>query len=399
MRTLLQHATKGAVDAIGMAQGKRKPVKVLARYYADMTKPRNAVKHRLAPVERGSPRVERTPEGVLDAEIAPGDEVKIVIVANRNAYERYWALVLKVQGGRLWTLTRSSLQLVPREFASEPIIVKKANVIAVHCSGSSHKQWTPLCDALGPNHRVVAPNLFGAGGTSPWPPHGRPQTLDDTAALVETAAKDALGDDDRAPIVVGHSHGAAVALRYAATREVSGVVVVEPNYMSLLEAAAPFDDKVDEASRIGGVDDAGVFLGRMMASAQMGFQGWGECFHRFWLAEEESHTWAMVPEPQQKVLLESTIPHCAYEIGSIDGARGHSSKRDLAALEHVAAKHLVLSARPGVGSQRCLRGLRAVLERIGFTTSILTKGGHLAPLTHPAETAEHVARLVGECES
>ena len=174
---------------------------------------------------------------------------------------------------------------------------------------------------------------------------------------------------------------------------------MEPNYMSLLEAAAPFDDRADEASRIGGVDDAGVFLGRMMASAQTGFQGWGECFHRFWLAEEESHTWAMVPEPQQKVLLDTTIPGCAYEIGSIDGARGESSTRDLAALEHVATKHLVLSARPGVGSQRCLSGLRAVLERIGFTTSILGKGGHLAPLTHPAETAEHVARLVGECES
>ena len=169
--------------------------------------------------------------------------------------------------------------------------------------------------------------------------------------------------------------------------------------MSLLEAAAPFDDKVDEASRIGGVDDAGVFLGRMMASAQTGFQGWGECFHRFWLAEEEGHTWAMVPEPQRQVLLDTTIPGCAYEIGSIDGARGHSSQRDLAALEHVAAKHLVLSARPGVGSQRCLSGLRAVLERIGFETSTLGKGGHLAPLTHPAETAEHVARLVGECES
>ena len=37
-----------------------------------------------------------------------------------------------------------------------------APVVAVHCSGPSHKQWTPS-DALGPNHRVVAPNLFGAG--------------------------------------------------------------------------------------------------------------------------------------------------------------------------------------------------------------------------------------------
>ena len=168
--------------------------------------------------------------------------------------------------------------------------------------------------------------------------------------------------------------------------------------MSLLEAAAPFDNRMDEAARTGGTEDASAFLGRMMASAQTGFQGWGECFHRFWLAEEESDRWEDVPEPQQKVLLESTIPHCAYEIGSIDGARGESSRRDLVGLAGLpGAKHLVLSARPGIGSQRCL--LRAVLERIGFTTSILGKGGHLAPLTHPAETAEHVARLVGECES
>ena len=170
--------------------------------------------------------------------------------------------------------------------------------------------------------------------------------------------------------------------------------------MSLLEAAAPLNDRVDEASRIGGMDDAGVFLGRMMASAQTGFQGWGECFHRFWLAEEEDHRWEDVPEPQQKVLLDTTIPGCAYEIGSIDGARGESSTRDLAALAGLpAAKHLVLSARPGVGSQRCLSGLRAVLERIGFETSTLGKGGHLAPLTHPAETAAILARLVGECDS
>ena len=168
--------------------------------------------------------------------------------------------------------------------------------------------------------------------------------------------------------------------------------------MSLLEAAAPLDDPADEAARTGGTEDASAFLGRMMAEAQSGYSGWGACFHRFWLAEEDSHRWEDVPEPQQKVLLDTTIPGCAYEIGSIDGARGAPAARDLAALEHVATKHLVLSARPGVGSQRCLSGLRAVLERIGFTTSILGKGGHLAPLTHPAETAAILARLVEECE-
>ena len=40
---------------------------------------------------------------------------------------------------------------------------------------------------------------------------------------------------------------------------------------------------------MGGTEDASAFLGRMMAEAQSGFHGWGECFHRFWLAEEEDH--------------------------------------------------------------------------------------------------------------
>ena len=55
-------------------------------------------------------------------------------------------------------------------------------VVALHCSGSNHKQWTPLCDAL-KYHCVVAPNLFGSRGTTAWPPRGRPQTLDDSARL------------------------------------------------------------------------------------------------------------------------------------------------------------------------------------------------------------------------
>ena len=88
-----------------------------------------------------------------------------------------------------------------------------------------------------------------------------------------------------------------------------------------------------------------------------------------------------------------------HEASGWDGARGESSTRDLVGRARLpSAKHLVLSARPGVGSQRCLSGLRAVLERIGFTTAILSKGGHLAPLTHPAETPAILARLVEECE-
>ena len=75
---------------------------------------------------------------------------------------------------------------------------------AVHCSGSSHKPWSALCDELdgsGVASRVVAPVLFGYGGTTPWPATGRPQTLDDSAALVARALEDA--GEEEAPLATG----------------------------------------------------------------------------------------------------------------------------------------------------------------------------------------------------
>ena len=71
----------------------------------------------------------------------------------------------------------------------------------------------------------------------------------------------------------------------------------------------------------------------------------------------------MVPEPQQKVLLDTTIPGCAYEIGSIDGARGESSTRDLAASRGCRPRSTLSSRRARAsGRARCLSGLRAVLN-------------------------------------
>ena len=87
----------------------------------------------------------------------------------------------------------------------------------------------------------------------------------------------------------------------------------------------------------------------------------------------------------------TTVPHTAHEIASIWGASGPSAVRDVAALTNIPGnKHLVLSAEPGLGSRRTLAGLEAVLGRAGFEASRLGAGGHLAPLTHPAETAAHL---------
>jgi len=42
-------------------------------------------------------------------------------------------------------------------------------VILIHSSVSGNRQWRSLTDSLTDRYRVLAPNLYGYGGTTPWP--------------------------------------------------------------------------------------------------------------------------------------------------------------------------------------------------------------------------------------
>ena len=283
------------------------------------------------------------------------------------------------------------------EFGTHPIAgadPEAPPLVGIHCSGSSLKQWTALAEALARHpqvaSRVVGVNLFGYGATTAWPEVGRPQTLDDSAALVD-AALAAAGVDEPAH-VVGHSHGGGVALRFAATRAVASVTAIEPNHFFLLETPVGAADA--QGDRRAAVEDCARFCESMLASSMMKYRNWGPQFHDFWLRQRDGDAFDDLPERDRRALVDTTVPHTAHEIHSIYAARGAGAKRDLAALAAEGAKHLVLSPEPGLGSRRCLRALAAVLAARGFAATTLPAGGHLAPLTHAAETADRIATLL-----
>src|SRR5256885_2231095 len=78
------------------------------------------------------------------------------------------------------------------------------HVVALHCSGSSGRQWQPLADLLGREYSVVAPDLFDGGSRGQWPGE-RPFTLKDEAAPVI----DIIDRLDGPVHLVGHSYGGA----------------------------------------------------------------------------------------------------------------------------------------------------------------------------------------------
>ena len=95
-------------------------------------------------------------------------------------------------------------------------------VLAVHGITATHRNWDLLAAAL-PGVRVIAPDLRGRGRSNGLPaPYGLIQHADDLAA-----ALDALGVPR--VLVVGHSMGAFVAVRFAARHpdRVAGLVLID----------------------------------------------------------------------------------------------------------------------------------------------------------------------------
>jgi pimeloyl-ACP methyl ester carboxylesterase len=94
----------------------------------------------------------------------------------------------------------------------------------LHSSASSARQWESLAETLKPRFRVRAVDLHGHGRQSGW--HDKsPLTLADEAALAESLLAEAGGAH-----IVGHSYGAAVALKLARLHPglVRSLVAYEP---------------------------------------------------------------------------------------------------------------------------------------------------------------------------
>src|SRR5262249_54735694 len=123
----------------------------------------------------------------------------------------------------------------------------KALVIALHCSGSSGRQWQRLAETLGEQYVVVAPDFFGSGARSHWSGE-RPFNLAGEAARVI----DITDAHDAPAHLVGHSYGGAIALRVAFSRppRVASLALYEPVAFHLLKSMAPMDATLCESSTL-----------------------------------------------------------------------------------------------------------------------------------------------------
>jgi pimeloyl-ACP methyl ester carboxylesterase len=267
------------------------------------------------------------------------------------------------------TLLRGSLRIDYAEAGDGP------PVLLLHSSVSGNRQWRKLIAQLSGRFRVIAPNLRGYGGTTPW--HGqREQTLAD-AALVAMELCDALRLG--APLrIVGHSFGGAVALWTAQLlgARVSHLALYEPMLPGLLPAHGRFETAQETAALYADVKRLGA-VGDWMALGQ-----------RFTDYFNGDGAWDASPPERRQMIAELLPPNPHEWDACIAPLLADTFGR-------IAAKGLLMRGRQ---TRPALTEMTALLhQRFRHWRLVDVAGcGHMAPLTHADEINRWILDFFGD---
>jgi pimeloyl-ACP methyl ester carboxylesterase len=234
-------------------------------------------------------------------------------------------------------------------------------VVLIHSSVSGNRQWRALTDALSDRYRVLAPNLYGYGETSPWPGEA-PQTLHAQARLIAAVCEE-VGD----PVhLVGHSFGGSVALTAAALLDsrVGGLVLLEPNPFALLK----------HGGRTSAFLETQALRDHMQRCVALNdWTSAAERFADYWLGDG---AWSAMPEKRRAAFSESLPPVFHEWEAAMDEQTTVEQFRAL------PCRTLVVSDR---ATRPPIREIVDVLEQAcpHWSFRAIAEGGHMAPLTRP----------------
>lgn len=239
-----------------------------------------------------------------------------------------------------------------------------ATVVLLHASASSARQWQALVQQLQPHMHCLPIELHGHGAQGNWPGH-RPLSLADEAALV--AAE--LGREAGSVHVVGHSYGAAVALKLAAQYpgRVRSVVAYEPVLFRLLEGDPHSRREAEEALALGEGVRSRLADGRAHAAA--------EHFMSYWAGAD---AWQALPQSRREAAA-LRMPCVASHFDALYA--------EPMGLKQLAQLRLPMLFATGSRTTAVARRIGERL-RMGLPMArheVLHGLGHMGPVTHAAQ--------------
>ena len=247
-------------------------------------------------------------------------------------------------------------------------------VVCLHSNASTSGQWRALMERLSGRFRVIAVDAYGAGKSPDWPA-GTPGWLEDEVALLEPVFARIGGGFH----VVGHSYGAAVALKAALRygERVQSLALYEPTLFALLLAQDPRHPAVQGIREAATDAAAAVERGDLEAA--------GERFIDYWMG---AGTWAAMPEARRPAVAQS-----------MRGIRywAHALMNEPTPLAAFAQLEMPILYMVGQRSPASSRGVFDLLKTTlpDVRVKHFDGMGHMGPVTHPdavnAAIEEHLA--------
>lgn len=246
-------------------------------------------------------------------------------------------------------------------------------VVCLHSNASVSGQWRALMARLADRFQVLAPDSYGAGQSPEWP-SATTITLADEVDLLEPV----LARAGPAFVLVGHSYGAAVAIKAALRRpaRVRALLLYEPTLFSLIEAEGPAPNEADGIR--GAVADAAAALDRGDPP------GAARAFIDYWMG---AGSWDRTPPERQPAIAASVVNVRRW---------AHALMTEPTPLAALGALTMPVLVMTGARSTASAHGVaRRLVPALPNASSIEFPGlGHMGPITHAEVVNDAIERFL-----
>ena len=249
-------------------------------------------------------------------------------------------------------------------------------VVCLHANASTSAQWRGLMELLSPRFRMLAPDLYGAGRSPDWP-SDRAISLADEADLVQPV----LANAGPQCALVGHSYGAAVALKLALQLppgRIRALALYEPTLFSLVDQATPRPNAVD------GIRDTVLRAGAALDRDEP--EHAARCFIDYW---NGAGAWdAMTAEHRAGILpAVANVRRWGHALFSEPAPPSALRRLDMPVL-------LIAGSETTVAARAVLDILRPQLPKSTLVT--VPGAGHMGPLTHADLVNQTIADFLAD---